>query len=86
MAENPAPAQKCEVRKQRQTLVDQQVFIITNGNLLYTASKNCWEVQSLYQEKLHIALKAKFGYTIRPANPAKEDKGHGLISNLLPKR
>ncbi len=65
-------------QKQRQTLAEKEVFMITNGDLRDTANKNCWEVQSSYEEKLSVALKGKFGYTMRRAHPGKRRSGSWL--------
>ena len=67
--------------KARQTLGEKEVFVIANGDLRDTANKNCWEVQSTFESKLEVALKEKFGVTVRRAHPVKEDQGHGFISN-----
>ncbi|WP_257265008.1 hypothetical protein [Endozoicomonas sp. ONNA2] len=68
-------------KKPRQTLANKEVFMITNGDLRDTANKNCWQVQSSYEEKLQAALQEKFGYTMRRGHPVKKDQGHGFISN-----
>lgn len=67
--------------KSRQILGDKEVFVIANGDLRDSANKTCWEVQNTFEGKLEVALKEKFGYTVRRAHPVKEDQGHGFISN-----
>ena len=67
--------------KPHQTLGEKEVFVIANGDLRDSANKICWEVQSAFEQKLEVALKEKFGYSVRRAHPIKEDKGHGFIGN-----
>lgn len=65
----------------RQPLGEKEVFVIANGDLRDTANKNCWEVQRQFEGKLEVALKEKFGFSVRRAHPVKDDQGHGFISN-----
>ena len=66
---------------EKMTLQDKEVFLIANGDLRDSANTTCWEIQQSFENKLEVALKDKFGYSIRRAHPVKNDKGHGFIGN-----
>lgn len=58
----------------------QEVYLITSGDLRLTANQVCWPAQHALEDTLKEAF-AREGYTLRRAFPVDPVQGHGFISS-----
>lgn len=59
---------------------DNDVFLVTSGDLRLSANQICWPAQQALEEALTAAF-AREGYRLRRAFPADAVEGHGFISS-----
>jgi hypothetical protein len=57
-----------------------EVLLIASGDLRQSANKVCWAAQSEMEKQLTEALRPE-GFTLRPADPYREDLKHGFLYN-----
>ncbi|MFV0431695.1 MAG: signal transduction protein [Alphaproteobacteria bacterium] len=60
---------------------DNEIFMLTNGDLRESANTNCWPVQQEYEEKLKVALKEYCNLDLVRIHDVDSKKGHGFISS-----
>jgi len=59
---------------------DNEIILVTSGDLRLSANQECWPAQSGMEEKVKAVFK-KEGYTIKRGHPYDEELGHGFIWN-----
>ncbi len=59
---------------------DDEIVLVTSGDLRLAANQECWPAQSEMEEKVNAVFKGE-GYTIKRGHPYNEDLGHGFIWN-----
>ncbi len=59
---------------------NEQVLLVTSGDLRLSANQACWPAQRDLEQKLS-AVCARAGYNLRRAFPVNEAEGHGFISS-----
>lgn len=59
---------------------DDEIILVTSGDLRLAANQECWPAQSEMEEKVNAVFKGE-GYTIKRGHPYDEELGHGFIWN-----
>lgn len=59
---------------------DDEIILVTSGDLRLSANQECWPAQSEMEEKVNAVFKGE-GYTIKRGHPYDEELGHGFIWN-----
>ncbi len=59
---------------------DNEIILVTSGDLRLAANQECWPAQSEMEEKVKAVFK-KEGYTIKRGHPYDEELDHGFIWN-----
>jgi hypothetical protein len=67
-------------RPDQNIAADNEVLLVTSGDLRLSANQVCWPAQKDLEERLTAAFTAK-GYTLKRAFPVDPATGHGFISS-----
>jgi hypothetical protein len=59
---------------------ENEIILITSGDLRLSANQECWPAQSKMEEKVKTVFQGE-GYTIKRGHPYDEELGHGFIWN-----
>jgi len=59
---------------------DDEIILVTSGDLRLSANQECWSAQSEMEEKVNAVFKGE-GYTIKRGHPYDQELGHGFIWN-----
>jgi hypothetical protein len=59
---------------------DNEIILVTSGDLRLSANQECWPAQSEMEEKVKKVFAGE-GYTIKRGHPYDEELGHGFIWN-----
>ena len=73
------PAARLPSMGQRPRLSENEIYVLTNGDLRRSANLACWNVQRRFEEKLSAVLRQRFSIRAVRAHPHKDDDGHGFI-------